>query len=113
MYISEFYCHFSQMASNLVLGHSTLHSNVADCAKLYTSSLNPECPGCVPWVSVFIDYHLATSCHCHYSLWAGKKDYRHLERSHLSSLCDIGYEPAGLTMHPPPKTIEGGFIFCA
>ena len=25
----------------------------------------------------------------------------------------IGYEPAGLTMHPPPKTIEGGFIFFA
>ena len=25
----------------------------------------------------------------------------------------IGYEPAGPTMHPPPKTIEGGFIFFA
>ena len=23
----------------------------------------------------------------------------------------IGYEPAGLTVHPPPKMIEGGFIF--
>ena len=23
----------------------------------------------------------------------------------------IGYEPADLTVHPPPKTIEGGFIF--
>ena len=25
----------------------------------------------------------------------------------------LGYEPADLTMHPPPKTIEGGFIFFA
>ena len=25
----------------------------------------------------------------------------------------IGYEPAGLTVHPPPKMIEGGFIFFA
>ena len=25
----------------------------------------------------------------------------------------IGYEPADLTVHPPPKTIEGGFIFFA
>ena len=27
--------------------------------------------------------------------------------------CFIGYEPAGLTVHPPPpkKIIEGGFIF--
>ena len=23
----------------------------------------------------------------------------------------IGYEPADLTVHPPPKTVEGGFIF--
>ena len=23
----------------------------------------------------------------------------------------IGYEPAGLTVHPPPRMIEGGFIF--
>ena len=23
----------------------------------------------------------------------------------------IGYEPADLTVYPPPKTIEGGFIF--
>ena len=23
----------------------------------------------------------------------------------------VGYEPAGLTVHPPPKMIEGGFIF--
>ena len=22
----------------------------------------------------------------------------------------IGYEPADLTVHPPPKTIDGGFI---
>ena len=25
----------------------------------------------------------------------------------------IGYEPADLTVHPPLKTIEGGFIFFA
>ena len=25
----------------------------------------------------------------------------------------VGYEPADLTVHPPPKTIEGGFIFFA
>ena len=25
----------------------------------------------------------------------------------------IGYEPAGLTVHPPPRIIEGGFIFFA
>ena len=23
----------------------------------------------------------------------------------------VGYEPTDLTVHPPPKTIEGGFIF--
>ena len=23
----------------------------------------------------------------------------------------LGYEPAGLTVHPPPRMIEGGFIF--
>ena len=23
----------------------------------------------------------------------------------------LGYEPADLTMHPPPRTAEGGFIF--
>ena len=23
----------------------------------------------------------------------------------------IGYEPAGLTVHPPPRMIESGFIF--
>ena len=23
----------------------------------------------------------------------------------------LGYEPAGLTVHPPPQMIEGGFIF--
>ena len=23
----------------------------------------------------------------------------------------IGYEPADLTVHPPPKAVEGGFIF--
>ena len=23
----------------------------------------------------------------------------------------IGYEPAGLTVHPPPRMIEGGLIF--
>ena len=23
----------------------------------------------------------------------------------------LGYEPAGLTVHPPPKMIEGGLIF--
>ena len=25
----------------------------------------------------------------------------------------LGYEPAGLTVHPPPRMIEGGFIFLA
>ena len=25
----------------------------------------------------------------------------------------LGYEPADLTVHPPPKTIEGGLIFFA
>ena len=29
------------------------------------------------------------------------------------SVLTIGYEPADLTVHPPPKTIEGGFIFFA
>ena len=30
----------------------------------------------------------------------------------ISDLFQIGYEPAGLTVHPPPpKMIEGGFIF--
>ena len=24
---------------------------------------------------------------------------------------DLGYEPADLTVHPPPRTAEGGFIF--
>ena len=23
----------------------------------------------------------------------------------------IGYEPAGLTVHPPPRMLEGGLIF--
>ena len=27
------------------------------------------------------------------------------------TLTEIGYEPAGLTVHPPPRMIEGGFIF--
>ena len=31
----------------------------------------------------------------------------------VSHSFQLGYEPAGLTMHPPPKTIEGGFIFFA
>ena len=26
---------------------------------------------------------------------------------------DLGYEPAGITVHPPPRTIEGEFIFFA
>ena len=30
-------------------------------------------------------------------------------RTHLH----VGYEPAGLTVHPPPRMIEGGFIFFA
>ena len=25
----------------------------------------------------------------------------------------LGYEPADLTVHPPPQTIKGGFIFFA
>ena len=25
----------------------------------------------------------------------------------------LGYEPASLTVHPPPRMIEGGFIFFA
>ena len=24
----------------------------------------------------------------------------------------VGYEPADFTLHPPPRTAEGGFIFC-
>ena len=26
-------------------------------------------------------------------------------------LYQLGYEPGGLTVHPPPQMIEGGFIF--
>ena len=26
-------------------------------------------------------------------------------------LPQIGYEPADLTVHPPPRTAQGGFIF--
>ena len=29
----------------------------------------------------------------------------------LPCLIPIGYEPADLTVHPPPRMIEGGFIF--
>ena len=29
----------------------------------------------------------------------------------VNLIINIGYEPAGLTVHPPPKMIEGGFIF--
>ena len=29
----------------------------------------------------------------------------------LSLLSLIGYEPADLTVHPPPRMIESGFIF--
>ena len=32
-------------------------------------------------------------------------DYNHYGYS------DLGYEPADLTVHPPPRTAEGGFIF--
>ena len=36
----------------------------------------------------------------------------HVMYIHLSvPVYHIGYEPADLTVHPPPKTIEGGFIF--
>ena len=31
-----------------------------------------------------------------------------------TTVCEIGYEPAGLTVHPPPpRMFEGGFIFFA
>ena len=29
----------------------------------------------------------------------------------INNLYIIGYEPADLTVHPPPRTAEGGFIF--
>ena len=29
----------------------------------------------------------------------------------LLQLAHVGYEPADLTVHPPPRTAEGGFIF--
>ena len=28
-----------------------------------------------------------------------------------STMYLLGYEPADLTVHPPPRTAEGGFIF--
>ena len=29
----------------------------------------------------------------------------------IDNLCGIGYEPPDLTVHPYPRTAEGGFIF--
>ena len=37
-------------------------------------------------------------------------DFSNVDINILSKL-HIGYEPAGLTVHPPPRMIEGGFIF--
>ena len=35
-----------------------------------------------------------------------------VHRSQAKAACELGYEPAGLTVHPPPpKMIEGGFNF--
>ena len=40
----------------------------------------------------------------------GPNNFRHLEIFHLSSF--VGYEPADLTVNPPPPRIaEGGLIF--
>ena len=36
-------------------------------------------------------------------------NFETLYRKETSSF--IGYEPAGLTVHPPPRMIESGFIF--
>ena len=52
------------------------------------SSLNLRCP--------FITYSEGNSLHCNhfyqpYTLWAGKKNFCHLERSYLLLLCGIGY----------------------
>ena len=35
----------------------------------------------------------------------------HTPRFHLFNRSIIGYVPADLTVHPPPRTAEGGFIF--
>ena len=40
---------------------------------------------------------------CNFAV-AGKHDA-------VLEVIDVGYEPANLTVHPPPKTVEGGFIF--
>ena len=29
----------------------------------------------------------------------------------INDVLVLGYEPADLTVHPPPRTAEGGFIF--
>ena len=39
--------------------------------------------------------------------------YRNFRTQNFIQHNIIGYEPADLTVHPPPKTIEGGFIFFA
>ena len=40
-----------------------------------------------------------------------KKEYLTSNNQLTRYTCMVGYEPADLTVHPPPKTIEGGFIF--
>ena len=44
-----------------------------------------------------------------------KSEIHNYNTRHCSSLHPaidkLGYEPADLTVHPPPRTAEGGFIF--
>ena len=40
-----------------------------------------------------------------------ENDSVRLETYETVSLIVIEYEPANLTVHPPPRTAEGGFIF--
>ena len=39
------------------------------------------------------------------------KRYSYVVTKVLLYTLTIGYEPADLTVHPPPRMIEGGFIF--
>ena len=39
------------------------------------------------------------------------KQSRSVNLSNNARMTHIGYEPADLTVHPPPRTAEGGFIF--
>ena len=64
---------------------------------------------CIYALSEFIEYFKSRSTSVYVAFLDASKAFNKI--SHWTLF--IGYEPADLTVHPPPKTIEGGFIFFA